>query len=141
MARPFFRLFCKVFASQLVRATYAGALGRAPDPAGLAAYTRSLRRSGKLENLVRELASSDEARTRFTGPGEAGLAWEDVVRARADNLVSVAFESLLLRPPEPQALESYAGTLRETGDLRATLHELGFSREHREKLLRQPLRR
>lgn len=127
----------RLYPEPIIQAVFQILLQRDADPESLSAYASSLRSNGDLYNLINEISGSKEARDLAASLAIADSAWERIVRERAADFANIAFEALLLRSPEPQAREAYTQTLRETGDLRAIIRELGFSREHREKLLRQ----
>ncbi|WP_439890888.1 polysaccharide pyruvyl transferase family protein [Ralstonia sp. 25C] len=72
--------------------------------------------------LVRELLASEEG-------------WNAQVRNHSARIVSVVFQALLGRQPEPAALDAYEGLLRDTGDLTRCIEAVSGSDEHMDYLL------
>lgn len=66
---------------------------------------------------VRELSASDEG-------------WSAQVRNHSARIVSAVFQALLGRQPEPAALDTYEGLLRQTADLAQCIEAVSGSDEH-----------
>ncbi|WP_217126213.1 hypothetical protein, partial [Hydrogenophilus sp. SS56] len=98
------RTMLRLTAEQIIGMTYRGILSREPDPDGLAAYAKLLRRAGDLTPLLSELARSEER-------------WRQSFAERAPELVRALYRGLLGREPEPEALQDYAERLTQTHDL------------------------
>lgn len=87
--RLFYRFFLQLFAHRLVRATYHGILGRAPEANGLSNYAKELAARKDLAWLVADVAKSEEAqRSR-----PARVSREDVLWC---------YHALLNREPESE---------------------------------------
>ncbi|MFG5408131.1 hypothetical protein ABXN37_08420 [Piscinibacter sakaiensis] len=111
-------------AEGLVRAVFAGLLGREPDEEALRAYSEFLVGSQNPAGLVGDVAGSAEH-------------LQQVVAQQAPALVQLVFRALLEREADPEALAAYSARLTETRDLQALVAEVGASREHRNLLLRR----
>jgi hypothetical protein len=102
VSNPFLALLLKVGARDIAKALYRGILGREPDAPGLEAYTRAVRRSSRFENVLRDIASSDEH-------------WALLLSCRADALADVIVRSLGANERDTEAVRaSLAAYLRET---------------------------
>src|SRR5256886_802582 len=109
-------------APQLVQATYRGLLGREPEAQALASLAQNVAAGKDLAALLSDTIHSDEFR-------EGSLA------ALAPQLVRAAYQGLLEREPEPEALASYAQSLAAKKDVSALLNAILRSQEFREKSL------
>src|SRR5437588_788680 len=109
-------------APQLVRAAFLGTFEREPEADELAFYAQSLVARKDLGGLLTEIIHSQEFRER-------GLV------ALAPQLVRAAYQGLLEREPDPEALASYAQSLAAKRDVSALLNEILRSQEFREKSL------
>jgi hypothetical protein len=116
------KAFLQIYAVELVGMAYRGILTREADSTGLAAYSKTLKRSSNLAALLKEISYSDEF-------------WGKSLSARARDLVQALYLRLLGREPEAEALESYAAKLAETSDLTPLLAEIARSDEHWERSL------
>ena len=61
--------------------------------------------------------------------------WRRLVRHDPGVLVTAAFEGLLDRHPDSGELANYSNLLRDSGNLLSFLSEVGFSEEHRARIL------
>src|SRR2546430_2396742 len=109
-------------APQLVQATYRGLLGREPEAQALASLAENVAERKDLAALLSDTIRSDEFRERS-------------LAALAPQLVRAAYQGLLEREPEPEALASYAQSLAAKKDVSALLNEILRSQEFREKSL------
>lgn len=105
----------------LVTAAFRGLLGRDPESEVLAVYCKGLAGHRNLAALIDELANSEEH-------------WQRLAAVHAEALVHAAFQSLLKREPDPEALSTYSQQLRRTADLQALLEAIADSPEHLELL-------
>src|ERR1700735_580720 len=80
--------------SVLIQALYRSAFGRSADPAGLSYYLPLLKAGLPLDTVARELASSEEFRSRF-GPG----------RLIDSKFLNDLYRNALGRPPDDAGLE------------------------------------
>ena len=119
---PLFTPAVKWLASDLVRASYRALLGREPDPDGLAAYWKDLRRTGNLEAIIRDIAGSSEH-------------WDQLVQMHAAELIAAVFRGLLGRKPDPIAVTTYMTVLADRKDLADLVGVVGRSQEHWERVL------
>src|SRR5438105_4104929 len=109
-------------APQLVQATYRGLLGREPEAQALASLAQNVAAGKDLAALLSDTIHSDEFRERS-------------LAALAPRLVRAAYQGLLERQPEPEALASYVQRLTAKKDVSALLNEILWSQEFREKSL------
>jgi len=109
-------------APQLVQATYRGLLGREPEAQALASLAQNVAAGKDLAALLSDTIHSDEFRERS-------------LAALAPRLVRAAYQGLLEREPEPEALASYVQSLAAKKDVSALLNEILWSQEFREKSL------
>src|SRR5437588_543883 len=109
-------------APQLVQATYRGLLGREPEAQALASLAQNVAAGKDLPTLLSDTIHSDEFRERS-------------LAALAPRLVRAAYQGLLEREPEPEALASYVQSLAAKKDVSALLNEILWSQEFREKSL------
>src|SRR5256884_663868 len=109
-------------APQLVQATYRGLLGREPEAQALASLAQNVAAGKDLAALLSDTIHSDEFRERS-------------LAALAPRLVRAAYQGLLEREPEPEALASYVQSLAAKKDVSALLNEILRSQEFREKSL------
>jgi len=109
-------------APQLVQATYRGLLGREPEAQVLASLAENVAERKDLAALLGDTIHSDEFRERS-------------LAALAPQLVRAAYQGLLEREPDPEALASYAQSLAAKRDVSALLNEILRSQEFREKSL------
>lgn len=116
------RIVTRLYRKHAVRIAYLGVLGREPDSAGAIEYERVLSGSGRMSEVLRNLATSQEH-------------WEKLVGARARELVRSVFHALLYREPDEKAAQSYSGALAHDPDLRRFIAEVAESREHWERLV------
>jgi hypothetical protein len=126
----------------IVSAVFAAILDRTPDEAELAARALELGESGDLVQLLAEVSRSEEheravlarsiaANRSAQAPEESGP------KVDYQTIVHAAFQGLLGRQPEEEALGAYSARLRETGDVAAFIAEVGRSKEHRKFMLLQ----
>jgi hypothetical protein len=93
-------------------------LGRDPEEVALRAYQESF--TGlSTEGVIRDVVSSQES-------------WEKQKGAHAEELIREAYEGVLGREPEEEALEAYAGSFKELG-MGGLIRELSESSEAWEK--------
>jgi uncharacterized protein (DUF2267 family) len=116
------RDFIRQHELEVLREAYEGILGREPDPDGLAAHGATLRQTGRLASVLRDMVRSDEA-------------WRSMLAARATDIVQAVFRALLGRDPEEEAQAAYAELLARTGDLEVFLTEVAHSQEHEARVL------
>ncbi len=109
-------------APQLVQATYRGLLEREPEAQALASLAQSVAAGKDLAALLSDTIHSDEFRERS-------------LAALAPQLVRAAYQGLLEREPEPEALASYVESLAAKKDVSALLNEILRSQEFRQKSL------
>src|SRR5438477_489440 len=109
-------------APQLVQATYRGLLGREPEAQALASLAQNVAAGKDLAALLSDTIHSDEFRERS-------------LAALAPRLVRAAYQGLLEREPDPEALASYAQSLAAKRDVSALLNQILRSQEFREKSL------
>src|SRR2546430_699213 len=109
-------------APQLVQATYRGLLGREPEAQVLASLAENVAERKDLAALLGDTIHSDEFRERS-------------LAALAPQLVRAAYQGLLEREPDPEALASYAESLAAKSNLEGLLTELVHSNEFRGKSL------
>lgn len=125
--KPLFAWLAQLYAAELVNAAYHGILGRAPDEAGLKAYSAELARSpGKGGKSLPELLSAMSRSQEH---------WKELLQQRAEDLVRTTFQCLLQRAPEEHELKSYAEQLRDSRDLGGLLTAVGTSQAHWERTL------
>jgi hypothetical protein len=170
------RLMLAACGPEVVRSAFSALLGRFPEDAAVRHYVEGLGRPGRLEEVLREIAQSEEAwgRTLERRAPEVvvaslkALLGKDVdpnqqtryslqlaeskditaflneivalplygqrlVTARADAVVCAAFEGLLGREPDAEALSAYVGKFSEGLELAQFLSEIAASREHWQK--------
>ena len=99
----------------LAREIYRGILGREPDEAELSACVGAIKGTGDISPSLSRLISSK--------------AGEKVLAAQAPRLVTVAYEALLEREPDPQGLKSHSDRLKKDNDLASFLRRMIDSRE------------
>jgi len=109
-------------AGQIVASACRSLLRAEPDEPLRHAYCNQLTESKDLQQLLSSIAGSREH-------------WAMSVSTRAEELVHGAYESLLKRKPDQQALRDYAGQLRESADLSRIYTSIAQSQEHWERLL------
>ena len=109
-------------AGQIVASACRSLLRAEPDEPLRHAYCNQLTESKDLQQLLSSIAGSREH-------------WAMSVSARAEELVHGAYESLLKRKPDQQALRDYARQLRESADLSRIYTSIAQSQEHWERLL------
>lgn len=120
----------------LIDAAFDALLDRQPDLDGLRTYTELLRDTGDLTALLADIVRSDEHRDRVL-ERSAPVDMPAYAPASVDYpaLIAAAYQGLLGRDPDPEALAAYKKLLDETGDVMAFLAELDQSQEHRRRLL------
>jgi hypothetical protein len=111
-------------AEELVRMAFRSLLRREPEEEALKAYAAQLKEHKNLEEILRAITQSPEH-------------LDGVQRDGAEQLVRIAFRSLLNREPEEAALQAYAGGLRQGQSLAEMLASISRSQEHWELLLQE----
>ncbi len=125
-----YEYFCGIFRREIIRDGFRGVLGRDPEEEALKAYEGSLPGLG-VEGLLKDLATSSEA-------------WEKQKQAHAEELIRAAYQGVLGRDPEEEALRAYEQSLPGIG-VNGLTKDLANSEEswekqksaHAEELIRQ----
>ena len=114
-------------AEAIVVSAFHGLLLKPADAPEIGRHAADLRATADLAGVLNEILSMNGGPQSQSEP--MGLTWspEDVVRA--------IFRALLDREPESTALEGYAKSLLESGDLSALLSEVSRSKEHKRQVL------
>lgn len=122
-----------------VAAAYTALLDREPDAAELQAQSQWLAEHDDVAAFLSGIGRSEEHTARVLE--RQGLPAGPVLPVTAgqggdfEATVVAAFQGLLGRHPDPDALTAYTALLCETGDLASFLAELSDSVEHRKRLL------
>jgi hypothetical protein len=113
-----YEYFCRIFRREIIRDGFRGILGRDPEEEALQTYSESLPGIG-MEEFVKDLTSSKEA-------------WEKQKAAHAEELIRAAYQGVLGRDPEEEALRNYRESFIEIGT-DGVIRELSGSSESWEK--------
>ena len=115
------RLLLRWHARYFVRVLYLALLEREADDEGLAAYCAELGRTSDLIGTARAIARSEEG-------------WSKNLHSRPAYLVKAAFNGILGRDPEAEALTAYSESLRAHRNLATLIDDLAKSEEHWSRL-------
>src|SRR5205807_8691337 len=99
-------------------------VSRAPASRGLGSYAARLASTRNSPDLLWAIGSSHEF-------------WQKQLASRAEELVRVAYQTLLGREPDEGALRAYGAQLREHKSLAELLRAIAHSQEHWEVLMRK----
>ena len=113
-----YEYFCRIFRREIIRDGFRGVFGREPEEEALRAYAKSYKELGT-DGLIKELSGSLEA-------------WEKQKGSHAEELIREAYQGVLGRDPEAEALKEYATGFKELGTGRV-IRELSASAEAWEK--------
>jgi hypothetical protein len=126
-------------AEVLVEAAYTALLQREPDAEERQNQANWLAETGDMVTFLAEIGRSDEHSMRVTESqalkDESSQTGVAVQTPNHEALIVSAFQGLLGREPDAQALAAYSTYLGETGNVAAFLAELGGSVEHRKRVL------
>src|SRR5207237_9737750 len=109
---------------ELVLMLYRSLFSRDPDSRALESYAARLASTSNIPDLLSAIGSSHEF-------------WQKQLASRAEELVRVAYQTLLGREPDEGALRAYGAQLREHKSLAELLRAIAHSQEHWEVLMRK----
>ncbi len=109
---------------ELVLMLYRSLFSRDPDSRALESHAARLASTSNIPDLLSVIGSSNEF-------------WQKQLASRAEELVRVAYQTLLGREPDEGALRAYGAQLREHKSLAELLRAIAHSQEHWEVLMRK----